>query len=98
MKRHLLLCLILFLCVPVFSQGRHQLRRNGRVLAYGLNFNPEQPEEQMPEALREMLRGYNEVTERLKPVATSGIESKESENTAPDNAARIMTALIPSVS
>lgn len=64
MKRHLLLCLILFLCVPVFSQGRHQLRRNGRVLAYGLNFNPEQPEEQMPEALREMLRGYKMQSQR----------------------------------
>ena len=49
-------------------------------------------------AREEMLRGYNEVTERLKPVATSGDESKESENTAPDNAARIMTALIPPVS
>ena len=44
-------------------------------------------------AREEMLRGYNEVTERLK-----GDEGKESENTAPNNAARIMTALIPSVS
>ena len=49
-------------------------------------------------AREEMLRGYNEVTERLKPVATSGNEGLESENTAPDNAARIMTALIPPVS
>ena len=37
------------------------------------------------------LRGYEEVTERLKPVASPGDET----GSTPDNAARIMTALIP---
>lgn len=58
MKRLILLYLVVLLAVPVVGQGRHQLRRDGRVLAYGLSFDPEQTEEQMPEALREMLRGY----------------------------------------
>ena len=65
MKRLFLLlapCLLLLapcsLPLTSFAQGHHQVRREGRVLAYGLRFNPERFDEDMPEGLREMLRAY----------------------------------------
>ena len=64
MKRLLLLTFLLALTLASSAQGRHQLRREGRVLAYGLRFNPEQLDDQMPDGLREMLRAYQLQPER----------------------------------
>ncbi|MBQ8051039.1 MAG: C10 family peptidase [Bacteroidaceae bacterium] len=56
MKR-LLSIALLFIALSLQAQ-RHEVRQGGRVLAYGLRFNPNVVDANMPEALQEMLRAY----------------------------------------
>lgn len=61
---HQILSLTLFSCLLLASrglqaQGRHKVvGQGGRLLAYGLRFDPADESEQMPECLQEMLRQY----------------------------------------
>ncbi len=65
MKRILYLILITLLTgTSEIHAQRHTIRRDGRVLAHSLKFNPEQPTDDMPVALRELLRGYEMQTTR----------------------------------
>lgn len=54
--RNILLLILLF-TLPVRAQ-RQQIRKDGRVLAHSLRFNPERITDDMPEALQELLRSY----------------------------------------
>lgn len=56
MKRYFLL-LLLLVALPVLGQ-KHQLRKDGRVLAHSLQFNPNHISDDMPVGLQEMLRVY----------------------------------------
>ena len=49
--------LLVMLALPAGAQ-RYQLRRNGRVLAHNLRFNPNRITDDMPVALQELLRAY----------------------------------------
>jgi len=55
-KTQFLFFLLLF-ALPVSAQ-RYAVRRDGRVLAHSLKFNPNRITEDMPEGLKEMLRSY----------------------------------------
>lgn len=57
MKRTFLTIIAVLCMVPVASK-KYQLRRDGRVLAHSLNFDPQHITADMPPALQEILRAY----------------------------------------
>lgn len=63
-RRHLFLCLAAFVCLllacgAVQARDRYRVMgQGGRLLAYGLRFNPAAEPEEAPDFLREMLRQY----------------------------------------
>ena len=58
MKPLRFLLIFLFVVILPVSAQRHALKRDGRVLAHSLNFNPDIETEDMPDGLKEILRAY----------------------------------------
>ena len=58
MKHACGLLLMAVLSVLPLQAQRHMVRRDGRVLAHSLRFNPESINDDMPEGLQEILRAY----------------------------------------
>ena len=50
--------LLIILMVNTIQAQRHTVKRDGRVLAHSLNFDPSETTENMPVALQEILRAY----------------------------------------
>lgn len=70
--RHVIGFILLFLALPVGAQ-RHQIRRDGRVLAHSLRFDPSIVTDDMPEALQEMLRAYQAQSRYANRVAGKAV-------------------------
>ncbi len=57
MKKTSLFIFFYLLCLSLHAQ-RHEVRREGRVLAHSLSFNPNRIDDEMPDGLKEILRAY----------------------------------------